>query len=289
MRLHTQIQGTGFPILCLHGHPGSGKAMGVFTAPLSAADVRPAPFKTIAPDLRGYGGSRTPYPFEMTRHLDDLEELLAQHEIKKCLVLGWSLGGILAMELALRRPDVVQGLMLVGTAARPAGSHPPITWQDNVLTGIAGALNWLFFAVYPAGHPAWKPALKPIQAIGQKSLFRYLIRQHTPLAYQYLAQQGAPAFLRTSRYAEAALFQAIRAGYNRLPDIRALSIPALVLCGECDRHITAESSLETARALKNAQTHCYPNTAHLFPWEIPDQMNADISQWLSEHTDIWQS
>jgi pimeloyl-ACP methyl ester carboxylesterase len=291
MRLHTQIQGAGFPILCLHGHPGSGEAMGVFTTPLSTSlsAAQPARFKTYAPDLRGYGRSRTPYPFEMTRHLDDLEELLAQHNIEKCLVLGWSLGGILAMELALRRPDVVQGLVLVGTAARPAGSHPPISWQDNVLTGIAGALNWLFFAAKFTSHPAWKPALKPIQAIGQQSLFRYLIRQHTPLAYQYLAQQGAPAFLRTSRYAEAALFQAIRAGYNRLPEIRALSIPALVLCGECDRHITAESSLETARALKNAQTHCYPNTAHLFPWEIPDQMNADISQWLSEHANIWQS
>jgi pimeloyl-ACP methyl ester carboxylesterase len=291
MRLHTQIDGNGFPILCLHGHPGSGEAMGVFTTPLSTplTAAQPARFKTYAPDLRGYGRSRTPYPFEMTRHLDDLEELLAQHNIEKCLVLGWSLGGILAMELALRRPDVVQGLVLVGTAARPAGSHPPISWQDNVLTGIAGALNWLFFAAKFTSHPAWKPALKPIQAIGQQSLFRYLIRQHTPLAYQYLAQQGAPAFLRTSRYAEAALFQAIRAGYNRLPEIRALSIPALVLCGECDRHITAESSLETARALKNAQTHCYPNTAHLFPWEIPDQMNADISQWLSEHANIWQS
>jgi pimeloyl-ACP methyl ester carboxylesterase len=324
MRLHTQIKGSGFPILCLHGHPGSGEAMGVFTAPLTASNVRPAQFKTYAPDLRGYGRSRTPYPFEMTRHLDDLEELLAQHKIEKCLVLGWSLGGILAMELALRRPDVVQGLVLVGTAARPAGSHPPITWQDNLLTGIAGVLNWLFFAVHPSWVPAkktaaqlaensadklgnrpadrsaeksaeklseksgWDPAWETLQAIGQKSLFRYLICQHTPLAYQYLAQQGAPAFLRTSRYAEAALFQAIRAGYNRIPDVKTLQIPALVLCGECDRHITAESSLETARALINAQARCYPNTAHLFPWEIPDQMNADIEQWLADHADIWQ-
>jgi pimeloyl-ACP methyl ester carboxylesterase len=289
MQLHTQIQGQGFPILCLHGHPGSGTAMSVFTTPLSAANAQPAQFKTYAPDLRGYGRSRTPYPFEMTRHLDDLEELLAKHHIQKCLVLGWSLGGILAMELALRRPDVVQGLILVGTAARPAGSHPPITWQDNVLTGLAGALNWLFFALSGSWEPAWKPALKSIQAIGHKSLFRYLICQHTPLAYQYLAQQGAPAYVRTSRYAEAALFQAIRAGYNRLAEIKTLTIPALVLCGECDRHITAESSLETARALSHAQSRCYRDTAHLFPWEIPDQMNADISQWLTEHRDIWRS
>ena len=276
MRLHTQIQGNGFPILCLHGHPGSGEAMSVFTEPLTSEDARPAQFKTYAPDLRGYGRSRTSYAFEMTRHLDDLEELIAQYQIKQSLVLGWSLGGILAMELALRRPDIVKGLILVGTAARPAGSHPPITWQDNLLTGVAGVSNLVF--------PDWKP----VRALGQKSLFRYLIRQHTPLAYQYLAKQGAPAYWRTSRHAETALFSAIRAGYNRIPDVKGLDIPALMLCGECDRHITAESSLETARALPNCEAHCYPNTAHLFPWEIPDQVSADICQWLTTHANIWQ-
>lgn len=270
MRLHTQIQGQGFPILCLHGHPGSGEAMGVFTGPLAQQ------FKIYAPDLRGYGRSRTAYPFEMARHLDDLEELLAQYQIEECLVLGWSLGGILAMELALRRPRTVRGLILIGTAARPRGSHPPITWQDNAMTGLAGALNWAL------------PASPLALALGEKSLFRYLIGEHTPEAYRYLASQGAPAYLRTSRHAEAALFDAIRAGYNRVADIRALQVPSLMLCGEGDRHITAATSIETARALPNCELHCYPNVAHLFPWEIPDQVNADIRTWLEAHPKLWQ-
>lgn len=280
MRLHTEVKGSGFPILCLHGHPGSGKAMSVFTEPLSVGTAQLPSFRTIAPDLRGYGLSKTAYPFEMKSHLDDLTELIAHYNIEKCVVLGWSLGGILAMELALRRPDVVQGLILVGTAARPKGSHPPITLQDNVLTGLAGALNWAL--------PRWEPVQKRVRKLGQKSLFRYLIGQHTPLAYQYLAQEGAPAYLRTSRYADSALSMAIRAGYNRVPDVKTLAVPALMLCGECDRHITAESSLETARALPNCESRCYPDTAHLFPWEIPSQVNADISHWLVAHADIWQ-
>lgn len=265
MRLSTQVEGAaeGMPVLCLHGHPGSGEAMDVFTGPLAALG-----FRTYAPDLRGYGRSRTPYPFSMTSHLDDLDELLAQHQIEKCLVLGWSLGGILAMELALRRPEIVRGLVLIGTAARPVGSHPPITLQDNVITGIAGVMNWVL--------PAFGPAI----ALGKKSLFQHLIRQHTPDAYRYLARRGAPAYLRTSRHAEAALFTAIRAGYNRVPDVKRLEIPSLMLCGECDRHITAEASLETARALPNCEAHCYPETAHLFPWEIPERVNADIQNWL---------
>ena len=273
----TSAQGTqsnrAFPVLCLHGHPGSGAAMDVFT---NALCQPPFKFTTYAPDLRGYGQSRTAYPFEMTRHLDDLEELLEQYKIEECLVLGWSLGGILAMELALRQPKRVKGLILVGTAARPRGSHPPITLTDNVLTGVAGFINWVF------------PAQRWAIALGKKSLFRFLLQQHTPIAYRYLARQGAPAFLRTSRHAEAALIKAIRAGYNRLPDIKQLEMPALMLCGECDRHITAEASLETARALPNCEAHCYPHTAHLFPWEIPERMSADICQWLSKHNKIWQ-
>ncbi|MEO1619432.1 MAG: alpha/beta hydrolase, partial [Cyanobacteria bacterium J06632_3] len=180
--------------------------------------------------------------------------------------------GIMAMELALRRPEVVQGLVLIGTAARPRGSHPPISLMDNVLTGVAGVLNWVV--------PGWWGAI----ALGQKSLFRYLICNHTPQTYHYLAKQGAPAFLRTSRHAESALFRAIRAGYNRVPDLKELSMPSLMLCGECDRHITAESSLETARALPTCDVHCYPQTAHLFPWEIPEQMTADLRNWLDEQS-----
>ena len=225
-------------------------------------------FRTYAPDLRGYGQSRTRYPFAMASHIDDLEELLAQYSIDECLVLGWSLGGILAMELALRCPNTARGLILIGTAARPVGSHPPITWQDNVLTGIAGGLNWAL------------PAFEPVVELGKRSLFRYLIQQHTPTAYRYLARQGAPAALQTSRYAGAALSSAIRAGYNRLPDIKALQMPSLMLCAECDRHITAAASLETARALPNCESHYYLETAHLFPWEIPDRVNLDIQNWL---------
>ena len=157
MQLHTEVSGpdSGYPVLCLHGHPGSGAAMEVFAAPLAAMG-----FRVYAPDLRGYGRSRTKYPFEMTRHLDDLEALLIRYSIEQCLVVGWSLGGILTMELALRRPEVVRGMVLVGTAARPRGSHPPISLMDNVMTGLAGAINWVV--------PGWRGAI----ALGQKSLFR---------------------------------------------------------------------------------------------------------------------
>lgn len=264
--LRTHIAGKGYPLLCLHGHPGSGASLSVFTAHLSRR------FRTLAPDLRGYGQSRTGRDFAMTDHLLDLEALLDQHQIQRCLVLGWSLGGILALELALRQPQRISGLILVATAANPRSDHPPISWQDNFYTGLAALLNWL----YP-GWP-WN-----IQNFGQRSLFRYLIQQHQPPAYRYLASAAVPAYLQTSGRAHRALQQALKTRYNRLAELQQLDLPCLVLAGSCDRHITAASSLETAQHLPQSQWICYPHTAHLFPWEIPQQVLKDIDQWLQHH------
>lgn len=264
--LNVYIQGEGFPILGLHGHPGSGRSLSVFTNHLSKR------YQTFAPDLRGYGKSRCNTNFAMTDHLSDLEALLDRHKVDKCLILGWSLGGILAMEMALRLPQRVTGLILVATAARPRGNHPPVTWQDNLYTGVAGILNYI--------QPSWQ---WNIDTFGKRSLFRYLIQQHTLTAYKYIAQEAAPAYLQTSPFATRALYTALKAGYNRLTDLQQLQCPTLVLAGEQDRHITAESSLETAQHLKNNQWHCYPQTAHLFPWEIPQQVLSDMDNWLDQH------
>lgn len=222
--------------------------MSVFTQFLSQQ------FQTISPDLRGYGRSRPAAPFAMEDHLTDLLALLDRYQIDQCLVLGWSLGGILAMELAMRYPERVTGLILVATSARPWGNHPKVTWQDNLFTGIAGILNWL--------KPSWR---WNIETFGKRSLFRYLIQQHTPVAYRYLAQEALPAYLQTSRAATQALYRAIGRGYNRLMHLEAIQFPVLVLIGEQDRHITAASSQETVQAFTNVQSHCYANTAHLFP------------------------
>ncbi|TAG91491.1 MAG: alpha/beta hydrolase [Oscillatoriales cyanobacterium] len=262
-KLSVSIKGTGFPILCLHGHPGSGDCMSVFTEHLSQR------FQTISPDLRGYGKSRTSAPFEMTDHLLDLEALLDGLAIDRTLAIGWSLGGILALELAMKYPQRITGLIVLASAAKPRGSHPPISWQDNLYTGLAGIINLVI--------PGWQ---WNIDTFGRRSLFRYLIQQHTSTPYRYLAAAGTPAYLQTSKMATKALNTALRAGYNRLPNLAEIQCPCLVMAGEGDRHITSASSLETAQHLKESQWLCYPNTAHLFPWEIPDRVLADIDHWI---------
>lgn len=269
LALHVHTAGSGFPILCLHGHPGSGASLSVFSQHLSQR------FQTFAPDLRGYGRSQTNADFAIADHLVDLEALLDRYQLGRCLVLGWSLGGILALELALRLPKRVSGLILVATAARPWSNHPPVTWQDNFYTGLASVLNWI--------RPGWQ---WNINMFGQRSLYRYLLQQHTPNAYRYLAREAMPAYLQTSQAAHQALACALKTGYNQLEAIAKIQCPCLVLAGACDRHIVSEASLETAQFLESASWVCYPKTAHLFPWEIPGQVLQDIDHWLTLHPEV---
>ncbi|MBE9011675.1 alpha/beta hydrolase [Pseudanabaenaceae cyanobacterium LEGE 13415] len=267
--LKVWIDGSGYPIVCLHGHPGSGRSMSVFTKHLAKR------FKTIAPDLRGYGQSKTKENFVMLDHLDDLQGVLDQLGIDRALILGWSLGGIVALELAARFPEKVSGLILIATSACPWGDHPKISVWDNINTAIAALLNLI--------RPGWK---WNIETFAKRSLFRHLIQQHTPEAYQYIASDAVYAFLNTSPAANQALNAALSQGAYRVQNLEKITCPVLMLSGEHDRHINASSTCYTAEHLSNCECKVYPNTAHLLPWEIPDQILADIDQWLDRHPEV---
>ncbi|WP_019502289.1 alpha/beta fold hydrolase [Pseudanabaena sp. PCC 6802] len=265
-------------ILCLHGHPGSGDAMSVFTQHFWDRG-----FRVIAPDLRGYGRSQRQHPIEqpfaMLEHLSDLVNLLENSHIDRCIVLGWSLGGILAMELALKFNDLypgkIAGLILIASAARPCSSHPKVPWWQVMNTGLAVLAHRLTHRLLPHSKLAiW---------LGKRSLLQYLIQQHTTFAYDRIANEGMRAFLQTSKFATKALFDAMHQGYDRRQDLARIQVPCLAIAGECDRHITAESSRETAMLLPNSTWICYPQVAHLLPWEIPTQLMADIDLWLERN------
>ncbi len=269
IQLHVQQWGqrpsSSIPLVMLHGHPGNAACFEPLALGLQQN------FWILAPDLRGYGRSQVRQSFEMATHLLDLERLLDEHEIGQCLIVGWSLGGIVALELAIKDPSRIQGLVLMASAARPVGSHPPVTLWDDINTGIASVLNLL-----------WPGSWWVINQFGKRSLYRYLIHQHTPETYRLLARYAVGAYLQTSTSAKQALRQALRQRYNRLEAIANLRIPTLVLTGLHDRHITCAASLETAQTLPLARWITYPHVAHLFPWEIPDQVEEDIRAWFQQ-------
>ncbi len=259
-------------VICLHGHPGSGAAFGDLVAFLHNQGI-----SAIAPDLRGYGNFSVKTPFQMQDHVDDLWQHLQQETQHRYVLIGWSLGGIIALELAWRylatrqdlRPQIV-GLGLVGTAAHPTRNLPPMTWGDYGNTLLAIVLHWLL----PYGT-RWH-----IDHIGKHSLLRYLIHRHDPAVYQKLATLGAKAVMQTSRHATNALSRAISAGYNRNQNLKQIDLPCLVITGIHDRHISSQASQETAALLPKHQLHCYDDAAHLLPWEQSERFHRDVLDWL---------
>jgi pimeloyl-ACP methyl ester carboxylesterase len=277
-------------VLCLHGHPGNSEAMQIFAQYFHTQGIR-----AIAPDLRGYGNCKATVSFTMLDHIQDLWDLLErdlqsesqdflnEHLETEYLILGWSLGGILAMELALRSADQrnlsqdnlapkIVGLILIATAAKPRSSLPKVAWWEYVNLVLAVALHWI------VPKQRWH-----IEWFGKRSLIKYLIQQHTQFAYDQISHTGARAYIQTSRYAQQALMQALRLGYDRTGDLAKIQIPCLAIAAEQDRHITAASTIETAKLLPNCEFISYPNTAHLLPWEIGDRLLADIDAWCDRH------
>ena len=127
IKLYTEIYGTGKPLLLIHGNGGS---MGNFanTIPYFAKK-----YKVIAVDSRAHGKStdgRDSLSFEMMA--DDFAGLLDAMHIDSAYVIGWSDGGINALELAMRHPDKVIKLASTGANLWPDSTGLiPSYWKQE--------------------------------------------------------------------------------------------------------------------------------------------------------------
>ena len=113
--LHVERAGAGPPVLLLHGFTGSTRALDGVAAGLHAAG-----FETIAVDLLGHGRSdapRDPRAYAMERCSEALACVLDAAGAERAAVLGYSLGGRVALGLAVASPERVRGLVLVGASA----------------------------------------------------------------------------------------------------------------------------------------------------------------------------
>ena len=124
--------GAGGPLVVLvHGITSSHLAFGL-VGPLLADR-----YTVVAPDLRGRGRSRDqPGPFGMARHAADVAALITSRAAGPAVVVGHSMGGFVAAELAHSRPDLVQRVVLVdGGAPLPL---PPGVAADGLQQGSTG-------------------------------------------------------------------------------------------------------------------------------------------------------
>jgi len=253
-RLRYLVAGEGEPLLLVHGLGGSA-ANWLGLAPLLLPGRR-----LIVPELPGHGGSDPlPAAASLTAYADRLAALLD----RPAAVVGHSLGGAIALRLAIRRPPLVRALVLAGAAGISSGTRRArygltITgllkpgrkiapYRDRVAR--SAALKTLVFGRWGASDP---PALSPAMA----EAFLSGPAHHTDTV------SAARALIRD----------------DPRSDLDRVRCPTLVLWGARDNQLPIRDAFEYARRL-HAPVRVIADCGHLLIGERPDAC-ADAIQSL---------
>lgn len=252
-RLHVEECGSGRPVVVLHGH---GAHLGIF-APLArrlAAGGR----RVVAVDHRGFGGSSAvPSSFGFDGLVDDLETVLVALDLRGAIVVGHSMGGAVALGLAVQRPDVVadrvSALVLVNSSARGPADRP-------VLRAKAMALDWsvterlgrhdrlgMVLARANFGSEPRRSHVEAVRAIGFAS----------PAAHR-------PGFTRRLL------------GIDLSDRLSEVGVPVLVLAGAADRVLSPGESRRIADTVPCARLFVFEGAGHMLPVERSDQVAEQI-------------
>lgn len=213
-------------------------------------------FECLAVDNRGAGSSPAPPgPYSTLEMADDYAKLIMKLGLVGCRVVGISMGGAIAQELALRHPELVSRLALVATWSRP----------DPYLASVLDAIS----LVRGAGDSAEFTAL--LQTLIWTPVW---FRQHHQ---DLLEAQKEP--LAVGPDALAAQVAACRShdAFARLGQIR---VPTLVTAGAVDRFVPIELSREIAETIPSADFEVFAATGHVHHWEELARFNNLVEEWM---------
>jgi pimeloyl-ACP methyl ester carboxylesterase len=119
INLYYEIHGTGKPLLLLHGGFGSFEMFAALSPTLAEK------YQVIGVDLYGHGRTAlTDRPLDFASMADDIVGLIEHLGLEKADLLGFSLGGAVALQTALRHPERVNKLVVISTPFKRAGWHP---------------------------------------------------------------------------------------------------------------------------------------------------------------------
>jgi pimeloyl-ACP methyl ester carboxylesterase len=126
LHVYYETQGSGRPVVLLHGGLGSGEMM----APLAAALA--AGHQVITPDLQGHGRTADiDRPIDPRLMADDLAALIDHLGLDRPDVFGYSLGGGVAFWTAVKYPDKIRRLVMVSTNIKRSAIYPEMLGQQG--------------------------------------------------------------------------------------------------------------------------------------------------------------
>ncbi len=134
--LYYEIHGTGAALVMLHG---GVTPSGMFDAPLAEMARR---FKVIAIHARGHGLSKdTAAPWSFEQDADDVAAVLKHLGIAKASVMGYSFGGAIALQFAIRHPGMLDRLVVISIAYATDGDYPEVRAAFEQMPGMADTIG----------------------------------------------------------------------------------------------------------------------------------------------------
>lgn len=225
-----------------------------------------ARYRTIAMDNRDIGDSDlVEAPYRTADQTDDAATLLRALGVERAAVVGISMGGFIALELALRHPELVSNLVLTSTSAG-GSTHVQPGWRMRMMLGM------------PRFVPRW---LRPEPGTVAKRTYAAIMAPGYcaahPDEWEHIAQvaryrpQPAAAYL---RQLNACLTHDASA---RLGTITA---PTLVIHGAVDPLVPPANGEYLAAHVPGARLIRYPATGHVPIIERADEYNRDVLAFL---------
>jgi pimeloyl-ACP methyl ester carboxylesterase len=219
-------------------------------------------YRIIAPDLRGVGSTAVPdgvYTVDLLA--DDVVDTLDALELDEPVVVGGlSMGGYVALSMALRRPDRVRALILMNTRAG-ADSPEAAANRERQAAELesAGTPDPVVDAMIPK-------LFAPASFDRHPDLVERIERHARKLDYRGLANTLRGLAIRP----------------DRTGDLGKIAVPTLVLAGAEDQIIPMSEAEALARGIPGATLVTIPDGGHLAPIEDPGAANAAILRFLGE-------
>ncbi|CAN5794509.1 alpha/beta hydrolase [soil metagenome] len=201
-------------------------------------------------DLRGHGRSeRKGQPYSVTQFADDVAQLIRHLGLKDVILCGHSLGGMVAQQLAVVRPELVSKVVLVDTSysVRSTRLESFPTYETLPLFNLA-PVSW------------------------QTELFASQIGKHSAGAKRYVKAEIGKHAEDPANY--RAVWKAVTqfSGYEQLSKIRC---PTLIMVGELNKQTHRQAQVMNRR-IHNSELVFVQNAGHMLNWDNPERFNRAL-------------
>ncbi len=213
----------------------------------------PQGLRLIRYDKRGHGlSSCPPGPYAMGALVRDVERLCEALNVRDCVFVGLSVGGLIAQGLAVKRLDLVRAMVLADTGAKIG---TPQMWADRIAAIREGGLE----AIADAMMERWFS--KPFRQTAEMQGWRAMLARQPVEGYCGVA--------------------AAIAGTDFITPTSGLTLPTLAIAGSEDGATPPDLVRETADLIRAAHFHLIRGAGHLPPVEKPAEYAAALTGFLT--------